>query len=143
MRLPISLLLTLLVLGSQTVAPASNPAAARIDEFVRAEMKRQQVPGVAVAIVRRGTVEKAEGYGFANVEHMVPVTPDTIFQSGSLGKMFTAASAFSTVSTVGTIIPNAPISVAFWISLSVASGTRMNGMALAPRQAQIIFATSE
>jgi len=91
MRLPISLLFTLLVLGSQTVAPASNTAAARIDEFVRAEMERQRVPGVAVAIVRRGTVEKADGYGFANVEHMVPVTPDTIFQSGSLGKMFTAA----------------------------------------------------
>ena len=63
--------------------------------------------------------------------------------SGGYLAHFTAFCAFSTVSTVGTMIPNAPMSVAFWISLSVASGTRMNGIAEAPRQAQIILATSE
>jgi CubicO group peptidase (beta-lactamase class C family) len=68
-----------------------NPALTRVDAFVRAEMARQKVPGVAVAIVLGGEVLKAEGYGFANVEHHVPVTADTIFQSGSLGKQFTAA----------------------------------------------------
>jgi CubicO group peptidase (beta-lactamase class C family) len=61
------------------------------DAAIRAEMERQHVPGVAVAIVRGGVVVKAQGYGLANVEHQVPVTPETIFQSGSLGKMFTAA----------------------------------------------------
>ncbi|HJQ21527.1 MAG TPA: serine hydrolase [Gemmatimonadaceae bacterium] len=60
-----------------------------IDAFVRAEMARQKVPGVAVGIVNHGEVT-ARGYGYANVEHMVPVTEETIFQSGSLGKMFTA-----------------------------------------------------
>jgi CubicO group peptidase (beta-lactamase class C family) len=54
-------------------------------------MARQHVPGVAVAIVRGGAVVAAHGYGLANVEHQVPVTPETIFQSGSLGKMFTSA----------------------------------------------------
>jgi hypothetical protein len=39
-------------------------------------------------------------------------------------------------------MPSAPMSVAFWISLSVASGTRMNGVAAAPRQANIMRATS-
>ena len=48
------------------------------------------MPGVAVAVVRRGEVLKAKGYGFANVEHEVPVTDQTIFQSGSVGKQFTA-----------------------------------------------------
>jgi CubicO group peptidase (beta-lactamase class C family) len=62
----------------------------RIDTFVRAEMARQKVPGVAIAIVKKGRVFAARGYGFANVEHHVPVGPDTIFQSGSLGKQFTA-----------------------------------------------------
>ncbi len=60
-----------------------------IDRVVRAEMERQKIPGVAVGIVDRGVVT-ARGYGFANVEHGVPVTDQTIFQSGSLGKMFTA-----------------------------------------------------
>ena len=62
----------------------------RIDKFVRAEMARQKVPGVAMAIVRKEGVVAAKGYGFANVEHNVPVGPDTIFQSGSVGKQFTA-----------------------------------------------------
>src|SRR5947207_89533 len=54
-------------------------------------MDRQHIPGVAVGIVKGGKVVKAQGYGYATVEHMVPVGPDTIFQSGSLGKQFTAA----------------------------------------------------
>jgi len=62
---------------------------AQVDSFVLAEMQRQRVPGVAVAIVNRGNVT-TRGYGFANLEHMVPVTDETLFQSGSLGKMFTA-----------------------------------------------------
>jgi N-acyl-D-amino-acid deacylase len=61
-----------------------------IAAFVRAELQRQRVPGVAVAVVRGNDVF-ARGYGYANIEHMVPVTDLTIFQSGSLGKMFTAA----------------------------------------------------
>jgi N-acyl-D-aspartate/D-glutamate deacylase len=62
---------------------------ALIDQFVKAEMERQGIPGVAIGIVDRGKVT-TRGYGFANLEHMVPVTDQTIFQSGSLGKMFTA-----------------------------------------------------
>jgi CubicO group peptidase (beta-lactamase class C family) len=68
-----------------------------MDEFVRSEMARQKVPGVAVAVVDHGTVLKAEGYGRANVEHDVPVRPETIFQSGSLGKQFTAAAVMTLV----------------------------------------------
>jgi CubicO group peptidase (beta-lactamase class C family) len=60
-------------------------------------MARQKVPGVALAVVDRGTVLKAQGYGLANVEHDVPVRPDTIFQSGSLGKQFTAAAVMTLV----------------------------------------------
>ena len=78
------------------VAPAhAQQGDARIDRFVRAEMARQQIPGVAVAVVRGGTPVVVEGYGLANVEHQVPVTPDTIFQSGSVGKQFTAAAVMS------------------------------------------------
>ena len=63
----------------------------RIDAFIHAEMARQKIPGVAVAIVEKGRVIKAQGYGLANLEHNVAVKPETIFQSGSLGKQFTSA----------------------------------------------------
>jgi CubicO group peptidase (beta-lactamase class C family) len=62
-----------------------------VDAFVQTEMDRQKVPGVAVAIVRGGEVVKAQGYGLANVEHQVAVKPETIFQSGSVGKQFTSS----------------------------------------------------
>jgi CubicO group peptidase (beta-lactamase class C family) len=61
-----------------------------VDALVRAEMARQKAPGVAIAIVSKGEVLAAKGYGLANVEHNVAVTERTIFQSGSVGKQFTA-----------------------------------------------------
>ena len=62
-----------------------------IDRFVSAEMSRQKIPGMALAVVKNGEVVAARGYGFANLEHRVPVTTHSIFQAGSIGKQFTAA----------------------------------------------------
>jgi CubicO group peptidase (beta-lactamase class C family)/ketosteroid isomerase-like protein len=78
----------------RSLDPAPRPSPeqlARVDVFVLAEQARQKIPGVAVAVIWNGEVLTAQGYGEANVEHHVPVTPDTIFQSGSVGKQFTAA----------------------------------------------------
>src|SRR5258705_10480578 len=86
--LPVAIFVALL--SPARAAPQADPVAG-VDAVVRAEMERQHIPGVAVAVVRAGAVVKAQGFGLANVEHHVPVTPETIFQSGSLGKMFTAA----------------------------------------------------
>src|SRR5262245_36119530 len=84
-RITISLAVVAPVLSAQA------DWADRADEFVQAELKRQNVPGVAVAVVRNGEVILARGYGYANVEHRVPVTADTMFQSASLAKQFTSA----------------------------------------------------
>jgi len=72
-------------------APDASDPGPRVDAFTREEMARQRIPGLALAVVRHGRVVRTVGYGFANVEHDVPVTPDTVFQSGSVGKQFTAA----------------------------------------------------
>jgi CubicO group peptidase (beta-lactamase class C family) len=77
------LLLSLLALPSPSAADA-------VDDFVEAYRERHRVPGIALAICRDGAVTKARGYGMANVELDVPVKPETIFQSGSVGKQFTA-----------------------------------------------------
>ena len=77
--------------AGNTSAPASTTEGGKIDDFVRSEMARQKIPGVAIAVVRGGEVLRQQGYGYANVELNVPVTADTIFQSGSMGKQFTAA----------------------------------------------------
>jgi CubicO group peptidase (beta-lactamase class C family) len=62
-----------------------------IDAFVTAELARQKIPGAEVGIYSRGSVLLAKGYGLANVELDVPVKPETIMQSGSVGKQFTSA----------------------------------------------------
>ena len=62
-----------------------------VDDLVKAELKANNVPGMAVLVMRDGKVVKEQGYGYANLEHKVPVTSETIFQSGSTGKQFTAA----------------------------------------------------
>lgn len=61
-----------------------------IDEMVREQMEKDKIPGVALAIIQDGKPITMKGYGFANLEHKVPVKPETIFQSGSVGKQFTA-----------------------------------------------------
>lgn len=62
-----------------------------VDDIVLKEMKRSNTPGIGIALVRDGQIVREQGYGLANVEHRVPVTAHTVFQSGSIGKQFTAA----------------------------------------------------
>jgi CubicO group peptidase (beta-lactamase class C family) len=78
---------TTLVLLAASLAARADP----VDDAVRAEMQKRHIPGLSLAVVKDGKVIKATGYGFANVEHDVPATADTIYQSGSVGKQFTAA----------------------------------------------------
>jgi CubicO group peptidase (beta-lactamase class C family) len=70
---------------------------ARIDEVVEREMREQHIPGVSLAVIRDGQIALAKGYGLANVELNVPVKPETVFQSGSIGKQFTAAAVMTLV----------------------------------------------
>ena len=81
-------------------------------------MRRSRCPASG-SRVRGGKVE-VQGYGFANVEHQVPVTTETIFQSGSIGKQFTAAAVMLSVEDgklgledpIASIRPDAPPALA-------------------------------
>ena len=77
----------------QRFPATSDPA----DDFVRAEMDKQHIPGLALLVARDGKTLKAQGYGLANVELSVPVKPETVFQSGSMGKQFTATAVMMLV----------------------------------------------
>lgn len=69
----------------------------RIDAIVSNEMRTQKIPGLTLAVIKKGRVVKVKGYGEANVEHHVPATEQTIYQSGSVGKQFTATLAMMLV----------------------------------------------
>ena len=86
--LPSLLLLSFAANVSQ--AQSASPAADDVANYVRSEMQRQHIPGLSLLVRQRGKIVRAEGYGFSNVELQVPVKPETLFQSGSMGKQFTS-----------------------------------------------------
>jgi CubicO group peptidase (beta-lactamase class C family) len=69
----------------------------KVDDVISGEMAKQHIPGLALSVMRDGAVIKAQGYGLSNVELDVPVKPETIFQTGSVGKQFTATAVMMLV----------------------------------------------
>lgn len=84
------------LLAGALIVASVQPLAAQasldsVHALVRREMARQKIPGLSLAIVRGDNIVLARGYGLANVELGVPASDSTIYQSGSVGKQFTAA----------------------------------------------------
>jgi len=103
---------------AQTVSPD------RVDDYVRSEMADQHIPGIALGVYEDGQIIKAQGYGLANVELNVGVKPETMFQSGSIGKQFTATAVMMLVEeskinlddSITKYFPDAPAS---WQNIAV------------------------
>ena len=68
-----------------------------VGDYVRSEMQKQRIPGLSLLVSKGGQIARAEGFGLANVELQVPVRPETVFQSGSVGKQFTATAVMMLV----------------------------------------------
>jgi CubicO group peptidase (beta-lactamase class C family) len=83
-------------------------AAATTDEYIQDEMKKRRIPGLALAVIKNGEIVKMNGYGVANLEHDVPVTPDTVFALASVTKQFTATAIMRLVEQ-GRLKQNDPI----------------------------------
>jgi CubicO group peptidase (beta-lactamase class C family) len=111
---------------AQNSSSADNALSAKVDVYVNGEMRAEKIPGMALAIVRDGKMVKAQGYGLANIELDVPVKPETIFQTGSVGKQFTATAVMMLVEDgkirlddpVGKYLPRTPAS---WNKITVRS----------------------
>ena len=114
-------MLGLLVPGRWTLAA---PAVDEVAQAVRVEIERQKIPGLALLVARNGEPIRAEGSGLANVELSVPVKPETLFQSGSVGKQFTATAVMMLVEAgklglndpLTKFFPHAP---AWWAQVTV------------------------
>jgi CubicO group peptidase (beta-lactamase class C family) len=76
--------------GSARGNELSNSQVAAIDAVFR--RFKPGTPGCAVGVYRDGRVLFAKGYGSADLERNVPITPSTIFDLGSTSKQFAAAS---------------------------------------------------
>ncbi len=76
-------------LAAQAALPDS--IARRVDA-VFAEYARPDSPGCTLGVYRDGRLVYAKGYGSANLELGVPLTPASVFDIGSTSKQFTAMS---------------------------------------------------
>ena len=74
-----------------TVSKEFDEAADASRSLIEAFMAAQGVPGLAAAVAVNGEIVWSEGFGYANVEHRIPVTTLTKFRSGSTAKPLGAA----------------------------------------------------
>jgi len=62
----------------------------RTDDYVKAEMARQKIPGLSLVVLKAGKTIKAAGYGVEDLKAGTPATPDTVYKIGSVSKQFIA-----------------------------------------------------
>jgi CubicO group peptidase (beta-lactamase class C family) len=71
-------LFALLLLFAATVVTRAD----QTDDYVKAEMQRQRIPGLSLVVIRDGKIIKAAGYGLANMKLKTPATPPPSTRSG-------------------------------------------------------------
>ncbi len=94
-RLPFAVLVPALI-----ATPVVDGAAAQADadslaaqtDQVFAQWDKPDSPGCTCAVMRAGEVVYSRAFGMANLELDVPLTPQSVFDVGSVSKQFTAAS---------------------------------------------------
>lgn len=70
--------------------PTNEALGNRVDAIAK-QMLSRLAAGISVAVARDGQVVLARGYGMANLEHSVPVTPQTVFHIASISKNILSA----------------------------------------------------
>jgi CubicO group peptidase (beta-lactamase class C family) len=72
-------------------SPSAESIEARVDRLF-AQWNKPSSPGCSVAVGQKGAVVFERGYGMANLELGVPITPRSVFEAASISKAFTAMS---------------------------------------------------
>ena len=82
-----------LAVGLTATLHAQTPARVTPEQVdkIFAKWNNPDSPGCALAVLQNGGAAYERGYGMADLEHDVPITPSTPFNVGSVAKQFTAA----------------------------------------------------
>jgi CubicO group peptidase (beta-lactamase class C family) len=67
---------------------ALAPPSGNVDEYLDAQLRRQRIAGLSLAIIQDGQLIKARGYGSSNLETGAPASAETVYKIGSLSKSF-------------------------------------------------------
>lgn len=88
-------LFVLLFTGTAEVyAQSSNDA---VNRLVQRVMKEREIPGLQIAVIRRGKIALQRSFGVASLEFPVPVTDSTLFSINSIAKVFTGVAVMQLV----------------------------------------------
>jgi CubicO group peptidase (beta-lactamase class C family) len=79
----------------------------QLSEQIVSEMKRLKVPGVSIGVFHQGQ-EFTAGFGVTSIENPLPVTADTLMQTGSISKTFTGT-IFMRLVEAGKVELDAPV----------------------------------
>jgi CubicO group peptidase (beta-lactamase class C family) len=87
--------------------PALDARQDKTEIFIKAEMQRQNIPGLSLVVLKDGRIVKAAGYGVENVDLKTPASPDTVYKIASVSKQFIASGIMLLVQD-GTVALNDP-----------------------------------
>jgi len=79
------------------MASANIVNADHVDDVITAQMKKRQIPGLALAVIEGGKIVREQGYGFRDEGCTEPITPATLFQAASVSKPVAALGALHLV----------------------------------------------
>jgi CubicO group peptidase (beta-lactamase class C family) len=85
--------------GAGAVIQEDHPFEPAVDAITPGLLREFGVPGTAVALIQHGKVTWKRGYGFADAASKRPVTPETVFNVGSISKSPTAWAVMQLVET--------------------------------------------
>lgn len=85
----------ILLIGAQS--DLADTLDGSVDAYVRDVMAKRHIPGLALAVIRQGRLERVASFGQASLEFSVPVTPTTLFHVASVTKSFTAVGVLKLV----------------------------------------------
>jgi CubicO group peptidase (beta-lactamase class C family) len=75
--------------GANVPEMTSADVSAFLDGVMPLQLAREDIAGAVIVVVKDGKILFAKGYGYANVEKRIPVSPDaTLFRPGSISKLF-------------------------------------------------------
>jgi CubicO group peptidase (beta-lactamase class C family) len=87
----------LIASAATSCSVAQQPSApAQVDRLF-AEWDKPTSPGCALAVMKDGQIIHKRGYGMADLDHDVKITPATVFHAASMSKQFTAAAVLMLV----------------------------------------------
>ncbi|WP_187696319.1 serine hydrolase domain-containing protein, partial [Xanthovirga aplysinae] len=91
------LLMAVISFSCEKQKPLSTPHKKEIDNYINRIVKRHEIPGLALAIIKDGKVIYKSFLGNANIEKNEAVTENTLFRLHSLSKIFASTAIFQLV----------------------------------------------